>query len=305
MNRETAITQAGLNATNQITPDGSLTYSQNGTWADGTPRFTATTSLTPEAQKIFNTNQITKQNIANIGKDQSARIGDLLGTPIKLGNEATESRLFELGSKRLDPMFAQRQQQLEANLANKGIQQGSAAYTAAMRDFDSGRNDAYNQLLLTGRGQANQELMAERNAPINEISALMSGSQVSNPNFVNTPQTPVAGVDYTGLVRDNYNAQMQGYNAQLGQQNAMMGGLFGLGGTIGGMGIYKYSDRRLKSDIRRVGALDNGLPVYVYKIGGETELGVMADEVEVAIPDAVAIDHQGYRMVDYSRVVGG
>lgn len=37
VNRETAITQAGLNMTNQYTPGGSLEYNQTGTWADGTP----------------------------------------------------------------------------------------------------------------------------------------------------------------------------------------------------------------------------------------------------------------------------
>lgn len=236
MNKETAKTQSLLNAVDQRTPDGSLTYAE-GTWADGTPKLTATTALSPEAQRVFDINNGTKLNIATIGRDQSARIGDLLGNPLKLGNDATEARIMELGSKRLDPMWDQRKLAMEASLANKGIRVGSAAYTAAMRDFDSGRNDAYNSLLLSGRQLADTEMSTERNQPINEITALMSGSQVSNPNFVSTPQTQVGGVDYAGMVNNNFNQQMAGYNTQLRSNNAMMGGLFGLAGTglYGGM----------------------------------------------------------------------
>ena len=41
-----------------------------------------------------------------------------------------------------------------------------------------------------------------------------------------------------------------------------------------------FSDRRLKTDIRRVGATDEGTPVYTYRYGGEGpfHMGVMADE---------------------------
>ena len=52
-NRETAITQFGLNAVNQVTPYGNLTYTQTGTWADGTPRFTATQTLSPAEQEAL------------------------------------------------------------------------------------------------------------------------------------------------------------------------------------------------------------------------------------------------------------
>ncbi len=50
MNKETAVAQYGLNATNQVTPQGTLTYKQIGTWADGTPRFEATTAYSPTAR---------------------------------------------------------------------------------------------------------------------------------------------------------------------------------------------------------------------------------------------------------------
>lgn len=310
MNRETAITQYGLNATNQITPDGSLTYRQIGTWPDGTPRYEATTALSDTSQGIYDTNQQTQQNIAGIGRDQSARIGDLLGSPLQLGNEETEARLMELGTARLNPQFARDDEALRTKLANSGVTAGSDAWNAEMQRFGQTKNDAINQLLLSGRSTANQEIMAERNAPINEITALMSGSQVSNPSFTGTPQTQVGGVDYAGMVNNNYNAQMQQYNAQQQQQGAQMGGLFGMAGTLGGAAM-KYgpammamSDRRLKTDISVVGKLDNGLAVYAYryKSGGPMQIGVMADEVEAIHPDAVRV-FDGFKAVNYDLAV--
>lgn len=317
MNQNTATTQQLLNMTNQVTPDGSLTYNQSGTnsftGADGktysVPQFTATTSLSPTAQGIFDTNNQTKTNIAGIGRDQSAKIGALLGTNLKLGNEATEARLMELGTARLNPQFARDEESLRTRLANSGIRAGSDAWNAEMQRFGQTKNDATNQLLLSGRGQANAELMAERNAPINEISALMSGSQVSNPNFTNTPQTNVGGVDYAGMVANNYNAQNDQYKTQVGQQNALMGGLFGLAGTGAG-GVMKYgmnpmawSDRRLKSDIERIGTTSHDLPFYEYTIFGERQRGVMAQDVLLVMPDAAVMQPNGFYMVNY-RMLG-
>lgn len=321
MNTNTAITQQLLNQTNQVTPYGNLTYSQNGnstfTGADGksytVPQFTATQTLTPAQQQLLDLTNTTKKNLGQIGVDQSAKIGSLLGTNLNL-NTATEDKIDQLGAARLDPQFARSEDALRTQLSNKGIQPGSQAWNAEMTQFQQGKNDAYNQLYLSGRGQGAQEALTERNQPINEISALLSGSQVSQPNYTSTPTTNVAGVDYTGLVNNNFNQQMSLYNNQLQSNNATMGGLFGLGGTLGAAGInamkspatsfLMFSDRRLKSDIVPVGRLPNGLAVYDYTIFGRRERGVMADEVEQLLPEAVSVHPSGFKMVDYSRLGG-
>jgi hypothetical protein len=203
---------------------------------------------------------------------------------------------MELGSKRLDPLFARQQSELETGLLNRGIRPGSAAYGTEMARFAEGRNDAYNQLLLQGRGLANQELLTERNQPLNEINALMSGSQVSMPNFINTPQTNVNGVDYAGLVSDKYKADMGAYQAG-------MGGLFGLGGTAAS--ALMMSDRRLKRDVRRIGTADNGAGIYLFRYlppNSATQIGVMADEIEHIRPDAVH-NVGGFKAVDLERAL--
>ena len=228
-NRDTALSSQLLNMTDQQNPYGSLKYEQTGTnsYVDSltgktvtVPKFTATTSLSPEQQAILSQTQAAELNLGTIANERSNFLKDYLAKPFDV-NAATEQKLYDLGSSRLDPRFAEQQETLRTQLINSGIRPGSAAYTSAMRDFEANRNDAYNQLALTGRQQAFQEASYERAAPLNEISALLSGSQVQSPQFVNTPTAQVGGVDYQGLVQNKYNADLQASNAR-------MGGLFGL-----------------------------------------------------------------------------
>ncbi len=82
--------------------------------------------------------------------------------------------------------------------------------------------------------------------------------------------------------------------------NAIMGGA-GLG--LKAMGMFFPSDRRLKEDIRPVGALNDGQTVYSYRFKGDprTQIGLLAQEVERIRPEAVARHPSGVRMVDYRR----
>lgn len=237
LNKETAVTQYGLNATNQNTPQGSLSYRQIGKWDDGTPRFEATTALNEGEQAIYDTESSNRLKLGTVGGNQIDRVGELLSRPVSLDNNATESRLIELGRKRLDPMLAERRAGMETKLTNQGIAPGSEAWNTQTRQLGESENDAYNQLMLAGRGQSVNELLTERNQPLNEITALMSGSQVSQPNFTQTPSTSVAPVDYSGMSQFGYGQQMEAYKQKVGTQNALMGGLFGLAAApLGGFG---------------------------------------------------------------------
>lgn len=159
----TAIANAWLNNTDRVGPDGTTTFEQTGeySWTDPytgksytVPRFTETVELSPEQQAIYDKSKGAEYNLADLAEQQSGFLTDYMAEPIDLNNEAVESRLFELGSARLDPKFEQQQESLQTSLINRGIREGSDAWNAAMQNFNEGRNDAYNQLLLTGRGQA-------------------------------------------------------------------------------------------------------------------------------------------------------
>ena len=64
------------------------------------------------------------------------------------------------------------------------------------------------------------------------------------------------------------------------------------------------SDSRLKKDISPLGKLPNGLTLYRFRyLWSETlYVGVMAQEVQKIMPDAVAIDASGFMKVNYGRI---
>jgi hypothetical protein len=134
------------------------------------------------------------------------------------------------------------------------------------------------------------------------INALMSGSQVGQPNYVTTPNTQVAPVDYAGMVRDNYNGALKAYDAKVATNNAMMGGIFGLAAAP--LGGWARSERAPKTDIRRVGHDPRGFGIYSFRYRSEAaqHIGCMADEVEPIVPQAVRRHPAGYRMVSYDML---
>lgn len=116
-----------------------------------------------------------------------------------------------------------------------------------------------------------------------------------------------------------WNAQAQFKSAQdqiaasSDPTNAILGAATGVGMAYATGGMSQLganaaagSDVRLKTDIKRVGVMDNGLPVYTfkYKWGGPTVMGVMAHEVKHIVPEAYL--HKGFDgehdAVDYSKL---
>ena len=235
MNRDTAITNFRMNAVNQRDPYGGLNYEQIGTWEDGTPRFQATQTLAPEEQGALNQSRQAQDIYGQTALQQLGAVRERLATPLTLGNEATESRLMQLGRSRLDPVLTERRNAMDTRLRQQGLMPGTQAYDVAMRGVGEAENDAYNQLLLTGRGQAVNEMLTERAVPLNEAAALLSGQQVQAPNYVNTPQTNVAPTDYIQAVGLQQAAQNNAFNARNQNYGTQLSGMYGLGSAaLGG-----------------------------------------------------------------------
>lgn len=95
------------------------------------------------------------------------------------------------------------------------------------------------------------------------------------------------------------NAQTSVYN------NSQQGGL-DVGGLLSGAAsLYAASDRRLKDNIEQVGVDEaTGLNLYEFNYKGEATryVGVMADEVEKVMPEAVGEGDGGFKYVDYDML---
>lgn len=300
-NQQTAITQAGLNMVDQTDAYGNkLSYSQNGAWSDGTPRFSATQTLSGPQQQLLNTGQQTQQNLANLAQEQSGRLSGLLSEPLDWS--AQQGFLNDLTEQNLNPQWDRMAQQNETNLINRGIRPGSAQYTQAQDDFARSRSSAFNDARLNNYNSSLQSQLALRAQPLNEILALSGQAGVQQPSFTSTPQTGVAGTDVAGLTNSMYQSQLQGYNS-------MMGGLFSAGAgllaapqtsVLGGL----LSDRRAKTNIVKIGQTDSGVNVYrfTYKHSGQTTIGYMAQELLETHPESVSVGPDGLYRVDYAKV---
>lgn len=287
-NVATAVANTNLGNVSQYGPTGSLEYSQSGTTnftdpATGAtfeiPQFSATTTLSPQQQAIFDQNQGAQLGLANIANSAAGRLGDHLGGSVDQGalpqrsqlpselqgygasdfsedRQRTEQAIMD----RLQPYLDRDREAMDTRLANQGIGLGARAYGAAQDDFSRATNDARLGAILAGgqeqsrlvgldrdqasfdnantlnlsaaqdaqRAQALQETFAQRNQPINEITALLSGSQVAVPNFqVNRP-TGIPTTDFAGLTLADYQNRVGQYNAQQGN----LGSILGAGATL-------------------------------------------------------------------------
>ncbi|MGO7211317.1 tail fiber domain-containing protein [Rhizobium ruizarguesonis] len=72
----------------------------------------------------------------------------------------------------------------------------------------------------------------------------------------------------------------------------------------GGASDPGWSDRRLKTDIRRLSISPGGIPIYAFRYiwGGPVFVGTMAQDLLSIRPDAVIETRSGYYMVDYSKL---
>lgn len=106
----------------------------------------------------------------------------------------------------------------------------------------------------------------------------------------------------TGIGQAKADRANQVANAEQAGSANTWGAILGLGEAAAK--AFAASDARVKTDIKQVGSLDNGLPVYLfrYKAGGPFQLGLMAQDVEEVNPGAVR-EFDGVKHVLYSAAV--
>lgn len=315
--------QTRANRPTQIGPTGT------SRWTEGPGgQWTQTIELPEAQQAALEAQQRTAQARSELGESMIGRAGEELGEELdweamaanevgtgQQARDAAEQALFERTTSRLDPMWEQRRGALETRLWQQGLRPGDEAYDTAMANLGREQTDAYQTAMseaiigggqeatrqfgmdMARRQQAIAESLRRRGATLNEINALMTGQQVGGPNLPGfTSAGRVATPDFMGGLGASTQNEIDQYNANQMRQQSMQSGLLGLG-TAGAS--FAFSDRRLKTHIRRVGSTLKGQPVYRYRIFGRDSIGVMADE---SPSYAVRLHESGFYMVDYSRI---
>jgi hypothetical protein len=317
-NLAAAQTATAANRVNQVTPYGNLTYAETGTDSRGNPIWTATQTLSPAQQQLLDYQNQTSAGLGRLAGQGLGYVENMLNTPFDVSKLPSTgfnpSQTYQDAyMQRLAPQLEQGRDQLQQQLANKGIDIGSKAYDRAMQTQQQRENDLLLGATTQGFGvgqQARQQALTEqaylRNEPLNTLSAVRTGSQVTGPQFVNSAQqATTGGADILGASQMGYNAQMGNFNAQQAAQQNFNQGLMGLGAA----GIMAASDIRMKENIKQIHWLPNGLPVYEYEYKPEFKdhplaghgkfVGVMAHEAEQMYPQAVTTLDNGYKAVNY------
>lgn len=293
----------------------------------GKDSWTSKVTLDPRVQTILD-QQLAAQQKLGTGLDSAASrvnaLGDVQGIQLPGGamptaNDAYRKQIqdavYGQMTSRLDPQFAQRESDLTSRLAAQGITQGSEAYNREFGNFGRDRNDAYQTAMNNaftqgeaaignqfgrdmgtrqqGVGEAQTQFqsdLAGRGQVLNELQALRSNQQMAMPQFGSTQSgASVAPANVGANTWNSYNAGQ----AQAAQQANTIG-------QVAQMAAMFFSDRRLKSNIVRIGTHPLGVGLYEYDIFGERQRGVMADEVESVLPEAVMEHESGFKMVNYA-----
>lgn len=248
--------------------------------------------------------------------------------------EQLDASLRNSGAVPGTPAYDNAMSRLDASQAGARAQAGSAAISAGntLQNTQYGESANTNEQLFT---QAQAE-MAARNAaegqgfgqnvenvglnnqggqtaladyaqkvgiPLNELTSILSNSQVNAPSPSAPASSNVGSPDIMSAFQNKYAGQLSKYNAGVASSNATTSDA----ASLGALALMFMSDERLKKDIEQVGHTPGGLPAYMFRYKGSPpksakQLGVMAQDVEKVDPAAVHHTPDGYKMVDYARV---
>jgi hypothetical protein len=160
---------------------------------------------------------------------------------------------------RLNPSLARQRTTTETNLINQGLRPGTEAYDNAIRSLGEQETDARTQAVLQGLNldiganaqgfnqavqsgqfgntaiqQALAQAIQQRQMPLNEITALMSGSQIQNPQFGAYQGSTVAPPPIFQATAQKGIFDANAYNQQVAEANAQTAGMYSLGGAAFG-----------------------------------------------------------------------
>lgn len=303
--KEVAAWNQSLNMVDQSNPFGSISYTQNGVDpVTGAPKYSQSTTLSPELQGLLNSQIGAQQGISSA---ITGALGNLPTGPFdpNINTDDIRQRSYDSQMALLKPQFEEGWRNLETTMSDRGIPIGAEVWNNENNRFDTARDTAQlgaaRQADLDASNEYQRQFgnaLTEYNLPLQQLSTLMGNSSpVTNPSFSNYPTASAESPNVSQNVWNAYNANAQ----QAQQQNSQLwSGLLG----IGQLGMSMFSDRRLKRDIKRIGAMPSGLPVYQFRYvwSDDIQTGVMAQEAIELFPEAVSMDASGFLKVRYDLI---
>jgi hypothetical protein len=265
-NLEAARTTAKLGNPNVFSPYGNQTVTYEGDVPTVTQTLTPQAQETLNAQQKVQTDLAnlgsqgveTAKNVLSTpfafggpSVQTSLDTSGIAKMPVNAGTTGQEAIM-----SRLEPSLAKNRVSTETQLVNQGLRPGSEAYDNAIKLLGQQENDArtqaalqginldttanaqqYNQALQSGQfgNTAQQQALAQaiqyRQMPLNEIAALMSGSQIQNPQFGAYQGTNVQAAPIANATAQEGQFAQNTYNQQVASANAQNAGMFSLGGA--------------------------------------------------------------------------
>lgn len=154
----------------------------------------------------------------------SAALTSGIGLQGQLANEslAQQNQSFTQGASTHDAAINEALQKMQMGMAQESQMFGQ---TQQIDQTNMARDMALRQQAIT-------EALAQRNQPINELSALMGQAPgVSTPQFQNVPGVGVANTDTITPTMNAYQGALNSYNQRMAQNNATTGAVAGLAGA--------------------------------------------------------------------------
>lgn len=255
------------------------------------------TSAAGSAQDVFNQNQ---GNLANLTSAVTGTVPTLSSNFAGLQPLTQQAQGYYgdvIGGKYLDPSSNPGLQGVLDRTSRDVTNQVNSQFSMAGRYGSGAQNDVLSRNLADAENQVLYQNYANERGLQQQAAAAPGEMQASGLAQLLQAAGTGAELPYTGT------------NALANQLSALFSGgtqktSGGIGGLLQGVGSLAsgaaaLSDPRLKSNIVKLGEMDDGLGIYEYDIFDRRERGVMADEVAQLRPWALGPEVMGYRTVMY------
>lgn len=245
---------------------------------------------------------LTQAGLARLQSSREKAIGNLrenLSRRRVLGSSFAEDAL-----SRAEAEYGMQEAQFAADaklqeiMAQSGLLEKGQGTIAQQAQMDLANIQQSSELI----GQANQAAIMDFQSQVQQLNlesglAAQLSSGISDIMSKNTQLNAQLTAEFQAL-RAGLWANIQKSGLSQMESGASQADTMG-----GSMMMGMMSDRRLKTNIKKIGIATNGLPVYTFDyIWGEKGFGYMADEVKEKFPDAVLKHESGYDMVNLLAV---